>query len=315
MSFELDEPDFTQDALRQLGSAWRLELAARDGTLRRVRRGAYVDAARWAALDPLHRHLMKVTAARRAANVEPVFCHESAAALHGIPFIGSWPVAVHVCVPPGRSASNSVVRRSRRALAEESILVLPSGARATDPITTVLDLAASRSLLSGIVAISHLRNRLGTTVDELERALLESGIRAGVRKARLAIARSTSGSESVLESLIVARCEDLGFARPSQQLPVRGVDGRDYRVDFAWNGGSIIAEADGRGKYREPDQLAGRTPDEVLWDEKRREDAIRPTCDRLVRVSWSDAWGGSRLESAFTFAGVPRPRRARQLTR
>ncbi len=315
MTTELDEPDFAQNAREQYGGAWHLERAVRLGAARRLRRGAYVDAERWTNLDPLHRHLVKIAAARRAARTEPVFSHESAAALHGIPFIGNWPESVHVSVPPGRAASNSAVVRSRRMLAEESIVALPTGARATDPVTTALDLAATRSLLSGIVAISHLRHEFGMTREELERALAESGIRSGVRKARLAIARSTAGSESVLESLVVARCEDLGFAAPTQQLPVTGVDGRQYRVDFAWCDGRIIAEGDGRGKYHEPEQLAGRTAEEALWAEKRREDAIRPTCERFVRFTWSDAWNAIGLERVLAFAGVPRPHRVRPLTR
>ncbi len=129
---------------------------------------------------------------------------------------------------------------------------------------------------------------------------------AGVRRARIAVERSVELAESVLEVLVFVRCEDLGFAVPELQRPVVGVDGGSYRVDYAWRDGRILGEADGRSKYFGADRPSGRAAEEVLWAEKRREDALRAVCDRFIRVSWDDAWAGHPLARRLVAVGVPR---------
>jgi len=312
------EPDhlvLARDLVGHGESRWLLDRMVERGEFTRVRRGAYVRSKVWRGLGPADRHLLRVRATRCAAIDEPVFSHESAAAIHGIPLIGSWPDRAHVTAPSGTASSNAMVARTRRALPEGSVMVHESGTRVTDPVTTALDLAASRSLLGGIVAISHLRRASGLSRAALDDALAGSGIRSGRRRAAIAIARSTDGSDSPLETIVVVRCQDLGFEPPCQQFAVEGVDGRGYRVDFAWREGRILAESDGRGKYRDPELLAGRSPDDVLWAEKRRENAITPTCERFLRFTWDGAWDGLGLERALVHAGVPRPRRRVALTR
>lgn len=222
------------------------------GTLVRIRRGAYVDTEVWNGLGAADRHRLLVRATRWAARDEPVFSHESAAALHGIPFTGTWPARAHVTAPSRTASSNAMVARTRRTLPASSIVLHQSGTRLTNPMTTALDLAASRSLLSGIVAISHVRRAVGASREALEHALAESGIHSGLRRARAAIARSADASDSPLETLVVVRCQDLGFEAPTQQYPVVGLDGKRYWIDFAWRDGQILAESDGRGKYRDP---------------------------------------------------------------
>ncbi|HWL01045.1 MAG TPA: type IV toxin-antitoxin system AbiEi family antitoxin domain-containing protein [Microbacteriaceae bacterium] len=315
MSAERDGLILSSELIERGESRWELDRMVDRGELVRIRRGAYARADAWRDLGAADRHRLLVRATREAARGEPVFSHESAAALQRIPIIGTWPSRVHVTAPSGTASSNSTVKRTRRTLPDTSIAIHESGARVTDPVTTVLDLAASRSLLSGIVAISHLRRATGLSCAALEQALAESGIQSGLRRARMAIARSAAASDSPLETIVVVRCHDLGFEPPIQQFAIDGLDGRGYRVDFAWQGGRILAESDGRGKYRDPELLAGRTPDEVLWAEKQRENAISPLCERFLRVTWGDAWAGEGLERALVHAGVPRPGRRRPLTR
>lgn len=314
MAAERDDLILVSDLVERGESRWTLDRMVERGALVRVRRGAYVRADLWRDLGGADRHRLLVRATRWAAQDEPVFSHESAAALHGIPLIGTWPGRAHVTAPSRTASSNSMVARTRRALPEPSIVIHESWAYVTDPVMTVLDLAASRSLLSGIVVISHVRRAMGLSREALEHALAESGIQSGLRRARAAIARSADASDSPLETLVVVRCQDLGFEAPVQQYPVEGLDRQRYRIDFAWRDGQILAESDGRGKYRDPEMLAGRAPDEILWAEKQREDAIRPRCERFLRMTWRDAWAGEGLERALVHAQVPRPLRPRALT-
>jgi len=55
--------------------------------------------------------------------------------------------------------------------------------------------------------------------------------------------------------------------------------------------------------------LAGRDAEQVVWQEKRREDAIRGVRGAFGRVGWKDAWEGRGLEQQLIALGVPRPRR------
>jgi len=304
----VDELAFSCDLRDLVGTARPLERAVRDGELVRVRRGAYATTDGWAGATAVSRQLANVAATRAAARSEPVFSHESAAALHGIPLIGEWPVRARITVPIGGGKSNASVERSQRTLAHAEIVEFEDGTRATSLLRTAVDLASTRTILNGIVAFSHLRTAAGVDAEDIAAAIRHVGPSPGIARARRALTRSTTGSESVLESLVVARCQDFGFAPPEQQIPVVGADGREYRVDFGWRRGRVLLEADGRAKYTDEQGLPDR---EALWAEKRREDAIRPTCDHFVRVAWEDAWSGARLEQRLRAAGVPqtRPRR------
>lgn len=291
---------------RLRGEGHRLERATATGQLERIRQGAYVEREQADAAPPLELHRARVLATRHAATREPTFSHESAAAVHGIPLIGDWPEWTRTTVAT-RASSSGAVRRSLRSLAREDCCTLSDGTRATTPTRTAIDLAASRSLLAGIVAISHVRQH-GVRLDDFEAAFGRLGRFPGLRRARIALARSTAGSESVLETLIVVRCQDYGFVPPEQQRRVVGVDGIEYRVDFAWQEGRILAEGDGRDNYENPEYLAGRSPAEALWAEKRREDALRPG-RAFVRIGWVDAWRGEGLARRLLAVGVPRPDR------
>lgn len=288
---------------RDRGSTKALERAAAARELVRIRPGAYVTAEAWAEALESDRHRALVAAARAAASREPVFSHESAAALHDIPVLGRWPRRAVVTVPRGRGVSNRLVERVQRVLSDADVMHLQGGVRTTTPLRTAIDLAARRSTLSGIVAISHVR-WAGVCDEELAAALDRAGRMPGIRAARIAAARSTELSESPLEAIVVARCADLGFAPPEQQRRVRGIDGGIYRVDFAWRDGRILAEADGKLKYRSG--ARSPRPADVLWAEKRREDALRARCDAFFRIDWADAWEGAGLERAMVAAGVPR---------
>jgi len=291
------------------GSTKPLERAAARRELTRIRPGAYVDATEWRMADDAERHRTAVYAARAAARSEPTFSHESAAALHRIPTVGEWPLRPVVTLPRGRGCSTRVVERVHRDLDPEDIVEFDDGIRATSAARTAIDLAARRSPLSAVIAMSHVRNA-GVGDAELDAAFDRAGRMAGIRSARIVRSESSALSESPLETLVMVRCRDLGFAEPEQQRVVRGADGVPYRVDFAWRDGRILGEADGRLKYRSVE--GAPTPQQVLWAEKRREDALRIRCDRFVRIAWEDAWHGAGLEALLVEAGVPRvgmPRR------
>jgi len=314
----IDDPNpvvLARDVRAQQASSRSLERAARDGTRIRPRRGAYVDAETWRAASPETRHRFAIDATLGQARSSPVLAFESAAVALGIPLVGDPPARVHTIVRPGSAKSNRAVTRTHRELDPRDVVTLDNGWRATAPAVTALDLAMSRSPLAGILAVSHVRRAFGLSAEALLGMLRARTSVRGVARARLAIGRSVPEATSALEVLVDVRCADLGFERPRHQVPVRGVDGRDYVCDFAWLGGRVLGESDGEHKYRDAELRGEASAADVVVAEKRREDALRPMCDRFVRLSWRDVWHGEGLERRLSFAGVPRPGRpARLLT-
>src|SRR5674476_401682 len=62
---------------------------------------------------------------------------------------------------------------------------------------------------------------------------------------------------------------------PVLRVPeIRGRPADHGRVDFWWPGARVVGEFDGRVKYGRANP-SGRPPEDVLWDEKLREDRLR----------------------------------------
>jgi hypothetical protein len=78
-------------------------------------------------------------------------------------------------------------------------------------------------------------------------------------------------------------------------------------VDAWFDGAAVAVEFDGQVKYRDP--WRGRTPERVLWDEKRREDELRALDIRVVRVAEADLGGRwARIEDRLhALLAVPGP--------
>jgi len=286
---------------------------AKAGLLERLRPGVYLDAEAWAKLGEAERHLARMAAARHVLGDRTVFSHESAAVALGIPVLGGLPTRPCVLVEPGGSKSSGLVRRVHRDRGD-GVLRRASGFLIPAVSQVVVDLAASRTPLAAVVAVSHARRRLGLPLGVLQAQLGLDRPRRGARSVERALVESTDLSDSVLETLTLVRIRDLGFAEPEQQREV-SAGGRRYRVDFAWEDGEIVLEVDGRVKYEDPDLLGERSGAAALWGEKRRADAILSSVRRLVRATWSEVWEGHELERRLLAAGVPRARRPRPLTR
>ena len=75
-------------------------------------------------------------------------------------------------------------------------------------------------------------------------------------------------------------------------------------VDFDWPELARFGEFDGAGKYRDRELTAGRTPDEVLWEEKRREDRVRRHRPIGARWGWAEALSTRKLGQVLARAGI-----------
>jgi hypothetical protein len=127
----------------------------------------------------------------------------------------------------------------------------------------------------------------------------ECGEWADVGKARRAVAFLDARAESPFESMSRATMHEHGVPTPELQKVLTGASGIGYRVDFYWEAGRLIGEADGRQKYRDDDR---RRAEEIVWAEKQREDDLREAGYDFVRWTYRQMF----REAALTAARINR---------
>ena len=126
-------------------------------------------------------------------------------------------------------------------------------------------------------------------------------------------------SESPLETRGRLRIVGAGLPRPELQVEIRTTERLVAVVDAWFDEAAVAIEFDGQVKYTAP--WRGRTPEQVLWNEKRREDELRALDIRVVRIADADLRGRwpameRRLRGAVatpgpasrSFTANPRPR-------
>ena len=168
---------------------------------------------------------------------------------------------------------------------------------------TVLDLARTRPLPQAVAAADRAL-RDGLPPHLLAEGLMRMERWPGVRAARRVVAFADPRSESVGESVSRVRMQLDGLPRPELQYEIRDAFGREIaRVDFYWKKERTVGEFDGRIKYGrllEP----GQRIEDVIYEEKLREDAVRREGQGFARWVWDDCWrpGASRDRVLRAFA-------------
>lgn len=311
LSSMLHIPD--HDGLHLTSDLARIGLDSRllsSGEFVQVRRGVYVPASTWA--DDNVRTLLTMRAVPLSAATPPLFSHRSAAAAWGLPYLklGAPAAETLVASASGGRSGRGVVRRGVD-LDQVAVLTV-RGFRVTSVERTLIDLARTQPLASAVMAIDFaISDGRGsriplTTPDRIRAELARIGVRRGLARVNQAVDFGDGRSESPNESLSRVRIFELGFPTPDLQVEIAHHTGVTDRVDFLWPQYGHIGEADGLGKYLDPALRGGRTAEEVLVDEKRREDRLRSQYPRLSRWEWRDAYTPARLRAILLDAGLPR---------
>ncbi|WP_210507453.1 hypothetical protein [Naasia sp. SYSU D00057] len=302
-----EAPLLTTTGLRALGEAHPERRARDGGDLERLRRGVYADAGNWrtATLDEQYR--LRIRAVGERVQGPLVFSHESALRMLGLPALRPWPSMVHVIAPssPGGRTKGDVVRH---CIGVNPVDVVPVGALAcTSPARTALDMALSRTFADAVVVADAVFARFPGARDDFAELLAElaPGTR-GIRRAARVLAFADPLSGSPGESWSRVLISELGFSRPQLQAPVHVGRKRVAVVDFEWAEAGLVGEFDGEVKYRRLDYRRGRTPEQVVIDEKNRENEIRRVRRGVIRWTWDDLRDRRRLEDLLASAGVPR---------
>jgi hypothetical protein len=142
------------------------------------------------------------------------------------------------------------------------------------------------------------------TREGLFREAADLPLRQASAKVRRVIEFADAAADRPGESMSRVSMRAAGITAPRLQEPLFGASGRRYFVDFWWPEFRVIGEFDGRGKYRDPEFLGGRTPLQALDDEKAREDDLRAAGNGVARWGWDTALSPRLLAAKLASAGV-----------
>jgi len=166
-------------------------------------------------------------------------------------------------------------------------VVMIDGFPVTSLARTVADLARTSPMMRAL-PMADAALALGLERSALSDAIERTAGWPGIGRARRTAAFADGRSESVGESTSRLVFAEAGLPCPVPQYEISDVHGRFVgRADFGWENEGTLGEFDGRVKYGrllKPGQSVG----DVLFEEKRREDALRDLGWQIVRWIWAD---------------------------
>jgi very-short-patch-repair endonuclease len=275
------------------------------GIIVRIVFNGYVSATHWSGLGDSAKAVFLLRAHSRASRSDTrTYSHTSAARIHQLSL---WRVdsKIHITQPfPGSSRDHSdvVMRHSTPLPPEDAVTV--HGMRVTSLARTTVDCARLLTYRQGLILADHAR-RVGATRADLEHVVRQQAGFKGVQVARRVVADSSPLSESAGETLTRHLLTRLPIPQPEQQVVVHTAYG-EHRLDFGWREQKLGLEFDGKTKY-----FDFAPTSEVVFQERRREKALREDGWEFVRLEWSDlfkeeatrarilrVWSGRRRSAA-----------------
>jgi hypothetical protein len=252
-----------------------------------VRRGVYTTRTHWESLDPyVGRPQLEVWAATLTTTTPHLVSHDSAAYLHGLPILEASPRLVHVTrigVLGGRTRHG--IKHHKAPVRTEQIGFIDDHP-VLDVPRTVADIGREHGLRHAIVAANSALRR-GESRRALQDAVADMTSWPYVTVPRLAAEWADGRCENPGEDLTMLLLKQLGvgLVQPQFGLQERGrVAWVDFRI------GRHLFEFDGWVKYQrqEAGGYADRSADEVMWEEKRRQDWLCGFKLGMSRIVWSD---------------------------
>ncbi|RBY76393.1 hypothetical protein DQ238_17785 [Geodermatophilus sp. TF02-6] len=252
----------------------------------RLRRGVYMRAHEFADTrgDARLRHLVDCVAVLVSLGPGPAISHSSAARVHRFE------------VPRGVDGdvrlTDEVQWRCGRGYRVARAALPPADLRAvlgfgvTTPARTLIDCAREWELVDSVVAVDAALQNLRVSRAALHSAVLAASHWVGIGAAGRAVHLADGRAESPLETRGRLALLAAGLPRPELQVELHGSRGFLARVDAWFDDAAVAVEFDGQVKYLDPH--GGRDPGRVLWEEKRREDAVRELGVRFIRVAQED---------------------------
>ncbi len=249
------------------------------------------------------RHALTARALGRANASRAVVSHHSALVLHELPTYAVDLDTVHLTSLPLSSQArvpNASARRPGLVIHRPvpGVVAPIKTAAAGAPVTTTVPVSvavAQTGLVHGpesaLVAADAALARGLVSPGQLAGAVERLTGHAGMATIRAALGHADGRHESPGETrtAYVLRC--LGFDLEPQVEVL--AEGRRFRADFRVRGTRVLVEFDGAVKY---------TDRAALFEEKRREDALRRAGWVVVRIVWSDLAEPARLRRRLATA-------------
>lgn len=264
----------------------------------------------WNRTNPVERNrqFLQAVAEKRPSWV---LCATSAATILGINSSYRLQNNIHISVHKGSFTQRSqhVVQHFLTARRPDDITRLGK-VLITSPCRTIFDCARLLPFEESLPIIdSALRQELVTHTQLLNYCHVMKNFH-GRKKAENAISYGSKLSENGGESLARAQMILLGYVPPQQQVWFEdSVSKRNYRVDFLWRDGSgetIIAEFHGKQKYIDPEMMQGRSLNDILSAEEKRESRLSLYKIRIINLDYKDVQSLESLARELKPYNIPR---------
>ncbi len=252
-----------------------------------VRRGVYTTRLHWESLDPyVGQPRLEVWAALLLKQTPHIASHDSAAYLHDLAILEARPRLVHITRHGALGGRTRHMVKHHKAPMRPDQIVFVDGQPVLDIPRTVADIAREHGLRHGIVAAGSAL-RAGVSRRELRAAVEPMRSWPNVTLVRRAVKWADGRCESPGEDLTLLMLKQLGLDAVEPQFGLQE-NGRVAWIDFRIR--RHLVEFDGHLKFRpvQDGGLATRSPDEVLWTEKQRQDWVCGYKLGMSRLTWVD---------------------------
>lgn len=268
----------------------------RDGTLVRVRDGAFVPPVVWEQLDEVGRYGLRCRAVLAQSKTRLALSHVSALPEVDVPVWGFDLDDVHTTRLDGHRGRCAPGIRQHVGTVRENDVVEVNGVTAMHPARAALETITLGSSEASFCVLNDVLHRGLATEAELNEQHVAMQTWPGMLPAEILLRLADGRIESVGESRTFWTLHQQRVPLPVPQYEVQDSNGRVVaRLDFAWPELGVWLEFDGKVKY-EKLLKEGERPSDVVVREKAREDLVRRiTGWRCIRITWADLQDPRRL--------------------
>lgn len=259
------------------------------GVLRRVRRGAYVDASSWDSADEPRRHRMLVHAVIKQSKTRLITSHTSAVPFHDGPSWGLPLDVAHVTRPDHRAGRAEAGVRQHQGLIRPGDVVRREAIEVMSATRTALEVTTVVSTEVGLVIVNDFLHRGLTSIRDLQQRYAPMAKDPFTLRTDLVLRLADGRVESVGETRTLFMCYRGGVPAPTPQYELRDSHGDLIaRLDFAWAELGVWLEFDGRQKYVKHLRPGESVVDAVLREKERESRITELTGWRCIRITWAD---------------------------
>lgn len=281
---------FTTAQAREVGYDHKaIARQVRHGVWHRVRRGYYVFAETWTALEGAERHRVRAHMVLHSLGPVVALSHVSGVIEHGIAVWGMDLSRVHVTRLDGGAGRIEGDVVHHEGLCLDGDVRDHEGQRVLAPERCVLEAGSRAEGAARLVPLDSLLHLGLGTPESLAAQFARMERWPFVRSMHVPGRMADGGAQSAGETRGRQLFWEARIPCPQTQYDVWDADGRLVGTcDWGWPEHGLLGEFDGRVKYG---RLLRRGQDagDVVFAEKQREDRLRElTGFAMVRVIWSD---------------------------